>query len=427
MSDVQEPPQTDSYADDTVSLLDLIAVLAHRWRLIFFTTFFAAIFVVLFSLYTLRLPPDSEWNPLPNVYASEALVLLSDPAGGGGLSGALGDSELGLIAGLAGNSGGQGSSSAALAQELIRGRTLIDTVVEQFGLLETFADADSPRTAARQSVSEALTAEFDSASGILTVTYEHIDPEFATDVLQLVMVRLEERFSALTRSSARDRELAIQLQLSQLEDEVQQARTALTNFQKRYGVIDPESQGLQTLELMSRFRQQKFELELERQQILNLVRDPEDPQIRRIDEQIASIDNLINELQTGFRLYSPLSIPLDEVGTLTVEFEELRRDLLLREQIFANFQLELIRARLERQDTTSRFQILEPPEVPQVKAGPSRGMISIIVTITAFFLSVFLAFILEYFYRAKDDSQERRKIEFIRDQFRFGKGKRHEA
>ena len=48
-------------------------------------------------------------------------------------------------------------------------------------------------------------------------------------------------------------------------------------------------------------------------------------------------------------------------------------------------------------------------------------MLSIIVTITAFFLSVFLAFVFEYFDRAKSDPLEARKLEVIRDQFRFRK------
>lgn len=409
-----------SRTDDTVSLLDLVAVLAKRWKLIFFATFFAAIGVVLFSIYTLRLPAESPYNPLPNFYQPEAQILLSDPDSGSGISSSLGNSELGLLAGLA-NMGGQGESSAALAQELLRGNALVDQIVDEFALLEAFSDSEAPLSAARSSIRENLTAEFDGSSGILTVSYEHIDPVFATDVLQRLVTILESRFTFLTRDSARARTEALEQQLQQLEDELQQARDALTSFQRRYGVIDPEFQSQQAIDLIAEFRRQKFELELEREQVLELVQDPADPQIQRINQSIARIEQLITELQTGYQLYSPLSIPLDQIGPLSVQFADLQRDLALKQQVYSTFQLELIRARVQTQDTTRRFQVIEPPEVPELKAGPSRGMISIIVTITAFFLAVFLAFVLEYFARAKQDPEEARKIELIKDQFRVRK------
>jgi uncharacterized protein involved in exopolysaccharide biosynthesis len=413
--------EEDTGRDDTVSLLDLIAVIARRWRLIFFTTFFAAIGIVLFSIYTLRIPPDSPYNPLPNVYTPEAQVLLTDPDSGSNLAANLNNGELGILAGFANLGGGQGENSAALAQELLQGNALIDQIVEEFNLLEEYTDSEFPKTTARNAIRESLTAEFDNTSGILEVTFDHIDPVFATDVLQRIITLLESRFTSLTRDDARSRTQAIELQLQQLEDDLEQARDNLTSFQERYGVIDPENQGQQTIDLIAQFRQRKFDLELEREQIFELVQDREDPQIKRINQNIRRIEQLITELETGYRLYSPVTIPLDEIGQLTVRYADLQRDLLLKEQVYSTFQAELIRARIESQDTTRRFQIVEPPEVPEVKSGPSRGMISIIVTITAFFLSIFLAFVLEYFSRAKEDPEESKKLELIKAQFRMRK------
>lgn len=414
-------PGHDVPRDDTVSLLDLIAVIARRWKLIFFTTFFAAIGIVLFSLYTLRLPADSPYNPLPNIYRPEAQILLTDPDSGGGIGGALGGSDLGLLAGLASVGGGQGESSAALAQRLLVGNTLIDQIRDEFNLDERFADAEFPKTTARRAVRENLETVFDDSSGILTVSFADIDPAFATDVLQRVVTLLESGFTALTRDDARARTQAIELQLQQLEDDLQQARDALTDFQRRYGVIDPQNQGRQTIDLIAQFRRQKFERELEREQIMEIVQNRDDPQIQRINQEIRRIEELIRELETGYRVYSPISIPLDQIGTLTVQYADLQRDLLLKEQIYSTFQAELIRARIESQDTTRRFQVIEPPEVPEMKDSPSRGLISMIVTVTAFFLSIFLAFVLEYFARARTDPEESQKIEIIKDQFRIKK------
>ncbi len=405
--------------DDTISLLDLIAVLARRWRLIFFTTFFAAIGIVLFSIYTLRMPPDSPYNPLPNVYEPESQILLTEPSTGGGLSSALTNTDLGILAGLAGISGGGGDSNAALAQSLLTGNWLIDDIIDEFGLLEIYSGSENPKTAARVSVKSSLSAEYDAGSGILLVKFQSIDPVFAADVLLRVVELLEARFTFLTRDDARARSEAIQLQLSQLEDDVEQAREEFAAFQRRYGVVDPVAQGTQTLELIAQYRVQLFNLERERQQLLQYVENPDDPQILRTDRDIALLKQLVSELETGFTVYSPLAIPRDELGQITSMYLDLQRDLQLKQEIYFTFQAEMVRARIEAQDTSRVFQVIEPAEVPEVKTSPSRGMICIIVTITAFFLSVFLAFVLEYFDKARSDPREAQKLEAIRNQFRF--------
>jgi uncharacterized protein involved in exopolysaccharide biosynthesis len=98
---------------------------------------------------------------------------------------------------------------------------------------------------------------------------------------------------------------------------------------------------------------------------------------------------------------------------------DLQRDLQLKQEIYYTFRAEMVRAQIETQDTSRIFQIIQAAEVPDVKTSPSRGMMCIIVTVTAFFLSVFLAFVLEFFSRARRDPAEARKLKMIRDQFRF--------
>jgi len=408
---------TSSGNRDRISLLDLIGVLARRWRLIFFATFFAAVGIVLFSVYTLRMPSDSRYNPLPNVYEPQAQILLADPSSGSGLSSALSGSDLGILAGLAGIGGGT-NNSAALAQSLLRGNWIIDRIIEEFGLLEKYAGTENTRTTARNSIRNGLTANFDSASGILVVRFKNIDREYATDVLQRIVELLEARFVSLTRENARARSEAIQAQLNQLEDDVQKARDTFSSFQRRYGVVDPEVQGSQTLQLISQFSVELFNLERQKQQLLQVVSDSNDPQVQRVQRDIDLYEQFISELETGFRVYSPVSIPRDELGQITVQYLDLQRDLQLKEEIYFTFQTEMVRAQIETQDTSRVFQVIEPPEVPEIKTSPSRGTMCMVVTLAAFFLSVFLAFVREYFARAAGDPEEARKLEMIRGQFR---------
>ena len=60
---------------------------------------------------------------------------------------------------------------------------------------------------------------------------------------------------------------------------------------------------------------------------------------------------------------------------------------------------------------TPIFQILERPEIPDLKAGPSRGKLCIIITFAAFFMSVFLAFALNAWKNIKNDPVAAEKLQ----------------
>ena len=76
--------------DDEISLIDLFAVLLRRKWLIIIITMLAAIGVVLYSVISLKLPPEKSY--LPNTYTVTANMLIKDNNGSSSanLSGAAG-------------------------------------------------------------------------------------------------------------------------------------------------------------------------------------------------------------------------------------------------------------------------------------------------------------------------------------------------
>jgi uncharacterized protein involved in exopolysaccharide biosynthesis len=56
------------------------------------------------------------------------------------------------------------------------------------------------------------------------------------------------------------------------------------------------------------------------------------------------------------------------------------------------------------------FQILEMAEVPDMKSGPGRGMLCIIVTFAAGFFAIFVAFVLNAVANIKNDPEAMAKL-----------------
>ena len=115
-----------------------------------------------------------------------------------------------------------------------------------------------------------------------------------------------------------------------------------------------------------------------------------------------------------------VNIPQSQLPELSARFLNLTRDLQIVQAIYSGLRSQYESLKIEERDTSSRFQIIEHAEVPEIKSGPSRSRITIIVTMTVFFLSIFLSFVLEYFERVKNDPIESSKLSEIRRMLRRG-------
>lgn len=408
--DKEAVPVASNSREETISLLDLMIVLVKHRRFIIFTTIIGMIGIVAFSIYTLRMPPDSPFNPLPNVYAPKVEVLLQDSSGGGlgsSLSG-----EMSLLAGLAGMSLGSASSSADLAQWILKGNTIVDQVAEEFGVFEKYADEKFPKTAARTALLEALETKFDMATGILSITFEDIDPVFATEVLNRFLELLEARFKTLTVEKVSVKREFLEDRLAQTEIDLKKAQNEIIEFQKKYGIIDISVQAQHILTQEASIRSSILQKELEVQNLRQYLR-ADDPQIVRLQNEIKVSQRLLDEIRGGFEQFSAENIAQNQLPEISATYLNLRRDLLIQEKMYELLRQQYETTKIDEADNSRKFQIVERAEVPEVKAGPSRGRISIIFSISVFMLAVMFAFVKEYFARAKADPDESRKLEYI--------------
>ncbi len=399
--------------DDTISLLDLVAVLVrHKW-LIVGTTFAAAIGILIFSIISLVLPSDI--SPLPNYFKATAEVLITEESGTN-LQSVLGNSQLASLAGLSGAGGG--SSNGELALSLLTSRTVLDQIVNEFNIIERYEIEESPRARSRQVVREMMESNLEPETGILSVSIQHIDPAFARDVTNRLVEILNGRFQELGVDQNRSRANLLERKISEVDEEILQLEQQIKEFQRRYGAFNVQSMVEEQVAMRGRIRSDLVlkEIEISTYEDFSTINDPV---LQRLRTERDNLRQLLREMEEGFSEFSTGLPSQQELPELAAEFARLQREAQVQQQIYTTLrqQYELAQLSLEGEERT--FQILELAEVPDQKAGPSRAMISIITTITAFFVSVFLAFVLEYFSRVKEDPEEGRKLKEIEQGLRI--------
>ena len=132
-------------------------------------------------------------------------------------------------------------------------------------------------------------------------------------------------------------------------------------------------------------------------------------------KQILSLSKQIRENEnTAAYRYNPNGSPIVENAILVLELEA-------QEQVYKQLKTQYELLKVEMASETPVFQILEHAEVPDRKSAPSRGMLCIIATFAAFFMSVFFAFALNAIENIKRDPEAMKKLSVASHQNR----KRH--
>ena len=409
-----DAPSPAAQPDATVSLLDLVGVLVRRRHLIAATTTAGALVIFAYVLLTIYLPPSSPWNLLPDTYRPEAKVLLLERESSrlSTLNTAL--ERAGSLGDLLGGVGG-GGSSAALAQELLAGRTLHDRIIDEFDFETRYGLTDNPRTRARALAERSLKYEFDLESAVLTISYEETEAEFAAAVLARVLVHLEQRFHALTMETVVLKKQHLEERLAVVGADRQAAQDRLVAFHRAYGIIDIQEQSLELAQLLADYKRELLSKEVQMQSLRESL-PASDPSVVQLQGQIDIVRQVLDELQTGFRSFTAQTIPQDELPGVAAEFLNLRRDLEIQEQIYALLRQQYELARVEETDPSRTFQVLEAAEVPEVAHWPSRALICVVGTLIVFLLTMLLAFFLEYLVRVRADPVEAAKLAAIREQ-----------
>lgn len=401
-----------AHSSNTISLLDLVTVFVRRKWLISISTFLAALLIVLYSIYTLRAPSDARFNYLPNYFKPTMSVRLLDEEQSS-ISSALSGSDLGILATLAGATSAA-SSSADLAQALLVGNRILDDLIEEFDIVDKFDITENPRTTSRTMLRNAFETEYDITTGILTVSFQSVDKVFATEILISAVSKLESFFDELTLRGVLAKKQFLEESIAAYETELSGAQQALINFQTRNNIIDIKIQTQYQLNALANLEGQILVKETELG-ALSETRRPDDPEVLRVTLELNLLKTRRDITKLGQRnAENSLEIPLSQLPELSAVYANLIGDIEILQIIYSTLRSQYETVKIEEKDNSERFQIIEDAEIPEVKAGPSRGMICIVVTFSAFLLSVLLAFFLEYLARIKDDPTESAKLAEIR-------------
>ena len=365
-------------------ILHYVSIILKYKKMVVIITGAAMVGVVIFSIISLVLPPEN--SPLPNKYRAYAVLMFQNS---GGASAGMGSmlSTFGIE-----STGGE-VSPAQLAQQVLRSRPFVDSVVDNLDIISRFEIKEKQKSYSRLVVMNNSEYFFNSDSGALTIAYTSIYPQFAADLVNYEVDLLGEWFQKEGVSTRANQLAMMEEKLEELRTEISKVEDEIEAFQIEHGALDitqlAESQAAILLDLRTTLNQ--VELEISQYTEYSTI---EDPALIRLRTQRDNIINQIRRVEQGYISSDGRKSPsTEELPELSLQFAHMQTDLELQMQLYQTLS--------ERYEVTKLaaaeegvFSVLEYAEVPEEKEEPSRGQLCMMVSAGAFFGSLVLALVI---------------------------------
>jgi uncharacterized protein involved in exopolysaccharide biosynthesis len=392
-----------SAADDEVSLLNLLIVLAKHKRVVVGFPLVAAIVAAVVS------------QLLPNIYTGTARIL--PPQQSASAASAVLTQLGGVLGGLGGGSAGGAfglRNPNDLYVGMLKSRTIADSLIARFELGKVYEE--DLLSSARNRLQNATTIT-SGRDGIIAIEVDDKDPKRAADIANAYVEELRNLTKVLAVTEASQRRLFFEQQLLQAKDNLTAAEIAARQGLQKGGLAQVDAQGRSMIEVTARLRAQISAKEVQLGAMRTFAAEG-NPELQRTQQELEALRRELGRVEGS----SPVaegkkdasgSTGLDNLGRLRdVKYYEFLYELLAK-------QYEL--AKIDEAKDATVIQVMDKAAEPDRKSKPRRSLIVLLSAFLALFASVLWAFFREAAERAREDPDTRSRLARLRDFMRWKK------
>jgi capsular polysaccharide transport system permease protein len=382
MSSSKEQQETNPKADDMESGLNILKnkVLAKFNRQFFLSPFFLLVIlpVLCFAFYQVV------WAS-PR-FVSQTQLIIKQPDSAATL-----DPKLALLSGFGG--GGGGGSDTELVKAYIYSNDMYRYLNDKIKIVEHFSHSDFDvfsRLSSTASIEDKieyykqhLTVEINDKSSIVSIYVQGFEPVFALAMTQAIVERAEWYINEIGHRLAKEQLSFVQNEHKLVEKNLQEKKSSLLAFQRRYNLLNPEAEGLAlqqiTYELEGQIAAKKAELRT----LMNSMSDNA-PLVLQAKEQLDSLNAQLRDErsrltkalpdnnQSGRESYIEPSNQDSGLGVNEVmsRFTGYKMDMEFALQAYGSSQVSLEKSRIEAYRQLKFLMVVETPTLAQEAKYP---------------------------------------------------------
>lgn len=377
--------------DDEIDLYEL-------WQIIWKRRKFIAIFcttVVTISIIASLL--------MTKIYRSEAtLIPISSSSSSSGLS---------AYAGLAAMAGipVPTDTDSTKVQAVLNSRTLKEAVVTELDLVnilnegEEIPEDEDPIQSTVRKFEQIYNVSEDKETSLITVAIDYKDPALAQKIGYSVISNLQEILNSKALTVAKFNRIFLEEKVAEQREKLNLLQQQLTKYQKSSKIISPDAQLEGLMDLYSSLVSKKIETQV-RLKSMEASFDSSNPQVKFLRYQLEAINTQIRELEEKSNV---LALPsIDELPDSMVEYVQIFQELTIAQAVYENIVKAYEQAKIEEAKGNLYVQVIDEPNLPDIKYKPKRKLIVAVSAVAAIFLAICGVFFLEFIENAKNRRNE---------------------
>lgn len=388
-------------AGEEVHVLDLMIVVARRWKLVVFLPLALGIVAAIYSLLVTPVYTGTVQILPPQQTQSAAAAVLG---------------QLGAFVGAAGGALGVRQPNEMYVT-MLKSRTVADRLIDRFKLDQVF---ETPlRHDVRLALAGASKIESGGKDGIITIEYNDTDPKRAAAVANAYVEELHNLTQNLAVTEASQRRLFFEKQIKKAKDDLAVAEVALKKTQEQTGFIKLEEQGRAIIEAVAQLRAQIVAREVQLSAMRTFA-TAQNPEYQRMREELNVLRRELEKTEKATeRSEGNIFIPTGRVPEAGLEYLRKLRDVKYQETLFELLAKQFELAKIDEAKEAGLVQVLDPAVVPERRTSPRRRLIVTVWVFLGLAIAVATAFCLELIERGRQDPVQLERWQRFSSLFRF--------
>ncbi|MBF0224108.1 MAG: hypothetical protein HQK76_01520 [Desulfobacterales bacterium] len=375
--------------EDEINILDILIVLFKRKKMIMcITLWFAMIAAIASGLMT-------------PIYKAETTLIIPPSKTSDMMSGLSGE-KASLL-----RLGGLTRDDSELYIAIIRNRLILDNIIDRFNLM-TLYDTNY-RGSVRNKLLNALKTSVDKKSEkLITISVEDKDRKRAADMTNAFVDELKSILKKVSITEASQRRLYFEEQLKNARIELAQAEEEMQGFQEKTGSIKIDDQARAVIEGIAELRAKVAGKEVELK-VMKLFATEQNPDLQKVESELKGLRTELKKLESNEN-ENDVFMSTEKMPEIGKNYMRTMRELKFKE---ASYQILLEQYELAKFDESKDFitiQVLDKATPPEKRIKPKRAQMVILSFIIGLFLSIMLAFFMEYFEKASTNPDLKEKL-----------------
>jgi len=360
-----EKPKTKS-----VSLLDMLIVLAQKKKILIIVTLIMSIISVVYVLLA-----QQYWISVASI----------KPNSSNNQTMSLSGSLLGLGSSLLGNSL---TESSAEVITVMNSRRFSEKVIEEFDLYhymglkgkEPLKDKETALTILREQI---MRYNVNPETGVITIGAETKDRELSRKIVNYFIAEIESFNQTQRNTKGKQRRLFLEKRINEIEAEMENVKLALKSFSDSTNTVSLSDQSTGIINTYINLIATKMNLDVEYSSMLGMY-DSSDVRLEMTKRKIDDLTQKIESMESSSTEKYLLNI--DDISSITLDYTTITARMELLTELYKFLYPQYEAARLEELKDLPTIDIIDDANLPGFRSKPLRAQFCILV----FFATVLL-------------------------------------